>query len=409
MSASGGPELQTGVADLHCHFPMHLRETAEEPTNPPFEGMVRQRPGWVNKLRAWLLARAAQKLNYASESGTWRVSLERIRAGDVRVVLSVLYQPFAEMDLGRWPEGGPESGYFQSLIDELAAVERELERLDPGHTEHKVVRSSADLEQALGDGRTAFVHCIEGGFHLGATEAEVRDNVNRLADAGVAYVTLAHLFFRQIAKNAPALPFLSDSAYRLLFWQWGRRALTDLGRAAVEAMYRRRILIDVSHMREDAVADVFVQIEELDRATGASPTDYPVIATHAGFRLGKQSYNLSAETVRRIAARGGVVGVIFAEHQLLDGYDGPPPTTIDDSVAVLGRHITAIAEVGGYECVALGSDLDGFIKPTLPGLQNIDDLAQLPERLERDHPGHAQAILSGNSIRVLETMFARRA
>ena len=40
-----------------------------------------------------------------------------------------------------------------------------------------------------------------------------------LAARGVAYVTLAHLFFRQVATNAPAIPFIPDRIYRLLFPQ----------------------------------------------------------------------------------------------------------------------------------------------------------------------------------------------
>ena len=52
------------------------------------------------------------------------------------------------------------------------------------------------------------MHCIEGGFHLGATPEEVTAHVHELADRGVAYITLAHLFWRRVATNAPALPFL---------------------------------------------------------------------------------------------------------------------------------------------------------------------------------------------------------
>jgi hypothetical protein len=80
--------------------------------------------------RAWLLRRAVEKLNYPGHGNGnqpgepgWRVSLERLRRGDVRFVFSVLYQPFAELDFGRWPEGPPEDGYFGALTDQLTAVE----------------------------------------------------------------------------------------------------------------------------------------------------------------------------------------------------------------------------------------------------------------------------------------------
>ena len=33
---------------------------------------------------------------------------------------------------------------------------------------------------------------------------------NKLAAHGVAYITVAHLFWRGVATNAPAIPFLPD-------------------------------------------------------------------------------------------------------------------------------------------------------------------------------------------------------
>ncbi len=274
--------------------------------------------------------------------------------------------------------------------------------------EHRIIRSGADLEEALARGQTAFVHCVEGGFHLGSTEDEVRGNVRALARSGVAYVTLAHLFFREVAKNTPALPFLKEWQYKLLFFQPGRRGLTKLGRAAVEAMYEERILIDVSHMREDAIEEVFALVEELDQEHGNPPQRYPIIATHEGYRFGEQSYNLSPATIRRIAGRGGIIGLILAEHQMCDG-GLPVPETVEESVALLCDHIEAMTEAGaGYQHIGLGTDLDGFIKPTLAGLQNADDLAQIPERLRGRFPDDAEAILGQNAIRVLQTMFEGR-
>ena len=51
-----------------------------------------------------------------------------------------------------------------------------------------------------------------------------------LAGRGVGYVTIAHLFYRGIATNAPALPMLSDATYNRIFCQphkgltsWARR------------------------------------------------------------------------------------------------------------------------------------------------------------------------------------------
>ena len=272
----------------------------------------------------------------------------------MRFLFSVLYQPFAELDFGKWPEGRPEDGYFRALSDQLTAVEADLARLDREGELRRMIRSGADLQAAREGGQTAFLHCVEGGFHLGDSTTDVRRNVGLLADAGVVYITLAHLFFRQMAKNANALPFLKDWMYRLLFWQLGPD-VTKLGRAAIEEMYERRILIDISHMREDAIAKTFDLLGELDRESGRTPSDYPVIATHAAFRFGNQRYNLTPATIRRIADRGGVIGLIFAQHQINERLYEGETNTLEESLPILKRHVDEIRRHGGHEVLAIGS------------------------------------------------------
>ena len=115
-----------------------------------------------------------------------------------------------------------------------------------------------------------FVHCIEGGFHLGATPEEVTAHVHELADRGVLYITLAHLFWRRVATNTPALPFLPDAVYNLVFPQEKGAALSELGEAAVTAMYERKVLVDISHMRDDAIDETFALIEALDARPAAT-------------------------------------------------------------------------------------------------------------------------------------------
>jgi microsomal dipeptidase-like Zn-dependent dipeptidase len=264
-----------------------------------------------------------------------------------------------------------------------------------------LVQRAADLEQP----GLRYVHCIEGGFHLGATEDEVTAHVHELAARGVFYITLAHLFWRRVAANTPALPFLPDAVYNALFPQAKGVALSPLGEAAVRAMYTSGILVDISHMRDDAIDETFALIETLDRETGADPTDYPVIVSHAGYRFGGQKYNVSDSTIARVAGRGGVIGLIFAQHQINDGLRRTDTKTLAQSLDVLGRHIDAI----GPDHVALGSDLDGFIKPTLGGIDTAADLAPFAAGLRTRYPDVAEQILEGNARRVIQRRFASAA
>ena len=132
------------------------------------------------------------------------------------------------------------------------------------------MRSRADLERA--QGKIAFVHCIEGGFHLGATPDEVTAHVHELAERGVLYITLAHLFWRQVATNTPALPFLPDALYNLLFPQKACRPHASSARPPCARWTRPASLVDISHMREDAIDATFKLVH---RSTRPRPAPTP--------------------------------------------------------------------------------------------------------------------------------------
>lgn len=380
------------MIDLHIHFPMRLLGGVEAPRDV-VKGMTRVRGREEGKLRAAVLAIAARLFNFRHWDATWRVTPQLLEQGQVRIACSVLYRPFSELDLDEPYGAPPESAYYPKLVELMDATEAEIER-----TGGVLVQRAEDLE---GPG-LRYVHCIEGGFHLGASPDEVAAHVHELAGRGVLYITLAHLFWRRVAANTPALPFLPDAIYNALFPQEKGAGLSPLGAAAVRAMYASGILVDISHMRDDAIEATFQLIEALDRESGADPKDYPVIASHAGYRFGGQKYNLSDGTIARVAARGGVVGLIFAQHQINDGLRRSDTKALAESLDVLGRHIEAI----GPEHVAIGSDLDGFIKPTLGGIETAADLAPFAAALRARYPDVAEQILDGNARRVIQRRFA---
>jgi membrane dipeptidase len=369
------------LADMHCHYPMHV--VAEEPKRPlPGTPSPTAEPAWLERLRAAVLRIAASQLNEGDDR--WRVSLDELAAGDVRAVFSVLYGPFAEVDPGKPPGTPPRRGYFASLLDQIDRVEADLGAVDPNRDAHEVVRSGTDLDRVTGEGKVAFMHCIEGGFHLGRAIDEIDANVAELARRGVVYVTLAH-----------------HSTYKALFRQ-PRRGLSRLGVAAIEAMYRHKVLIDVSHMNQRALYETFALLEQLDRESGRAATEYPVIATHAGYRFGEQEYMLSPSTICKIAGRGGVVGLVLGRHQLNE-CAGVNPEDPGETPLVIRRHIDAIRAAtpdNSNAHVAIGSDLDGFIKPTVAGIETAGDLAKLEAPLRQAYGADAEAILSGNAMRV---------
>jgi microsomal dipeptidase-like Zn-dependent dipeptidase len=375
---------------------------------PPLRHAVRH--GGLRTAIMWVANRIA---NYRSWDAGPRVTLDSLEAASAGLVLSVLYSPFSEIDLTRHYAAPPAPGYPADLFKQVRRVEQDLSDLDPAGSRHVVVRTADDLDQAVASSQIAFVHCVEGGFHLGADETEVRATVARLSDLGCGYITLAHLFWRKVATNAPAIPFIPDALYNALFPQRTNAGLSELGAAAAEEMYRRNVLIDIAHMRADAIDDTFALVERLDQETGAAPSDHPIIATHVGVRLRNrgQTYNLSHETVHRIAARGGLIGLIMAQHQLNDGVsDRSSSSTFEESFPVIAAHLDAIcAWTGSHAHAAVGSDLDGFIKPTMGGIESAADLAKLgPALVERYGQAAAEQILWGNAHRVVRQALAAR-
>lgn len=381
------------IVDLHSHYPMHL--VADEPGE--VLDLVTSQKGprrLLDGLRGVLVGLASRFANYPSFDSGPRVTIPRLKAGGVRVALSVLYSPFDEMDFGEPYGAAPQPDYFGSVVRQIELVEHAVAG-HPGVA--RIARDPEAVEEALDAGEIALVHAVEGGFHLGATPAEIERNVGRLARRGVVYVTPAHLFWRGVATNANAIPFLPDRLYDLLFPQ-PDEGLSELGRALVSALVGEGLLVDLTHMSCRSLDDTFALLDELDPGR-----EKPVFASHGAFRFGDEHYNLDTATIERIAARDGVVGLIMATRKLTDGLPLRRPGDLAESVEVLARHVDRIAAItGSHRHTAIGTDLDGFIKPTLAGIDTASDLARLEQAL-RDRYGDAdgELICSANALRLL--------
>ena len=121
----------------------------------------------------------------------------------------------------------------------------------------------------------------------------------------------------------------------------GNKGLTAIGRDIIDEMCTIGMAIDVSHLSDKGIEQV------LSRATR------PVFASHSNAKsIHDNPRSLSDELIRAIAAQGGTVGVNFYYLHLSKKSDAG----IDDIV----RHICRVVEIGGINCCAIGSDLDGM-------------------------------------------------
>jgi microsomal dipeptidase-like Zn-dependent dipeptidase len=397
--------------DLHAHYPMHVVSDLDADTGrePSLKRMrkVRKRRGFWGRIQGVVLWVAMKLANDRTLDSGPRISVESMRKGDVRLAMSMLMQEFTEIDLTKHYAAAPTPDYFQSLIGEMEEVEAEVET--HGEDVIRIVRNRQQLDACLKSDALGLIHAVEGGYTLGDSDEEIAANCRTLAEKGVGYVTVAHLFFRQVATNAPALPFLPDKVYNFVFPQRGKDRLTPRGEAVIKGLVDNRILIDLSHMDPGGIEEVFALLDnELDPRK-----EFPVFSTHTGFRFGKQEYMCDRGIVEKIAERDGVVGLIMAQHQLNDGLRKPKDYTenLAESLEVICAHIDEIAEItGGYDHIGLGSDFDGFIKPTMGGIEQMSDLATLDAALREKYGDEAtDKMTSGNALRVLRKVWPETA
>lgn len=171
----------------------------------------------------------------------------------------------------------------------------------------------------------------------------------------------------------------------------GRGRLTAEGRALVEALNERRILVDLAHASRPTFSD---SLEALDTCRPALP---PVV-THTGLSGVRPSWrNLDDEQIRAVADRGGVIGVMY--HR---GFLGRPFWTVGAEAIV--RHLEHAIAVGGEDIAALGSDWDGMIV-TPRDMPTCLELPVLVDRmLARNWPeDRIRRVLGLNALRVIAT------
>lgn len=247
-------------------------------------------------------------------------------------------------------------------------------------------------------------------------------NVQHFYDRGIRYVTLTHSLSNHI----------SDSSYDDNR-QW--RGLSDFGKEVVREMNRVGIMIDVSHVSDDA----FWQIMEI--------TQTPVIASHSSARHFTPGFerNMDDEMIRALGENGGVIQINFgssflteaaqqygtarwngekafiAEHPKLDKAEakeqfrkqyetvhGPFPfATLDDVL----DHFDHVIGLIGVDHVGIGSDFDG-VGDSLPvGLKDVSTYPALIEGLlERGYSEQdIRKILAENLLRVWDAVAAHAA
>jgi len=174
--------------------------------------------------------------------------------------------------------------------------------------------------------------------------------------------------------------------------------LTPDGRRLLHVMDDLALMLDLSHMAEEAYYEV------LDRFSGT------IIASHSNARTlldgsPVPDRHLSDAMIRRLVERDGVIGVVPYNRFLKGGWlpeNGRAVVTLEHVICQID-HICQLA--GDAQHTGLGSDFDGgFGLNQLPtGLDSIADLRFIGDSLARSgyQLADVDAILSGNWLRML--------
>jgi microsomal dipeptidase-like Zn-dependent dipeptidase len=200
---------------------------------------------------------------------------------------------------------------------------------------------------------TEGAHALEGRI----------ENVKRLHDAGYRMIGMTHFFDNEVGGSLHGV---------------SREGLSPFGFQAVRAMEEAGIIVDLAHASEKMVADV------LQVATR------PPLVSHTGVRgTCDSTRNLSDNTMKAIAAKGGLIGIGYWKGAVCD-----------DTPAGVAKAIRYAVDLVGEDHVALGSDYDGSTTVTFDASQS----ATLVEAMMKAGLTSEQIakISGGNAIRFLE-------
>jgi membrane dipeptidase len=277
-----------------------------------------------------------------------------------------------------------------------------------------IATSTGQVKAHMREGKIALALGMENGAPIQGDLDKLRHFYQR----GVRYVTLAHSLSNHI----------SDSSYdEVRLWQ----GLSPFGVEVVNAMNKLGMMVDISHLSDQAAYEVL----ELSRA--------PVIASHSSARYLVPDFERDMEDkmIEALAANGGVIMINFGSGFVTKAANdyrklyGPAATAFAEqrglkrgapellqftkdyrskhpypyaTVSDVADHFDHVVKLVGVEHVGIGSDFDG-VGDSLPvGLKDVSQYHNLVAELLRRGYSDADVglILGGNLLRVWKAVEA---
>lgn len=304
------------------------------------------------------------------------------------------------------------SVYISASVTGDEAIRETIEQID---TADRIIEAYPDtlawattadeIEAIHASGKIASMAGVEGGHQIGGNLAALR----QFRKLGAIYMTLTHSATTGWADSATDAP--------------KHGGLSSFGEKVIGEMNRVGMLVDLSHVSEEAMHDAL------------DVTKAPVIFSHSSARtVGGHPRNVPDSVLERLADNGGVVMVTFVPSFISNEnwdwsanrsayrerhsskHPGETPEQLSAAlkrweernpmprvtVAMVADHVDHIAKVAGYDHVGIGGDFDG-ISITIDGLDSVDDYPNLfAELIARGWSDENLAKLAGgNFLRAL--------
>ena len=345
--------------------------------------------------RLWEQHQLGQEIDDISIMTTGNFDFTKAKSGGLNVPFFSIYLP-AETE---------EDGSAYEVANNLIDMVEDIITLSPD--KFTLIKSTDDISSLDIKNTLGVVLGMENG-------APIEGNLSRVQffyDRGIRYITLTHSKTNHI----------SDSSYDENI-QWG--GLSDFGKQLIEEMNSVGIMVDISHVNDDA----FYQAIEISNT--------PVIASHSSLRHFTPGFerNVDDEMLKALAKKGGVIQINFGSSFISEApglYFDKIKKYINDqvidlknaskedidkvraefmsnnpfpyaNVSLVADHIDRVVVLVGIDHVGLGSDFDGVGDSLPEGLKDVSMYPNLiKELLNRGYKKEdIRKILSGNLLRV---------
>jgi membrane dipeptidase len=254
--------------------------------------------------------------------------------------------------------------------EELARVKEHI-----AEQKLKVVRTPADVDLAL-KGEPHVVLATEGANFLDGDLAQVQ----AAYDLGVRHMQIVHYTRNMVGDIQTERPV--------------HKGLTPYGKQVVEECNRLGILVDLAH----ATSDLVTQALAVSKA--------PMVWSHSSVtRTGKPIFTLpvlrarqlSLDTAKAIAAKGGVVGLWAVR------------SDVGGTVEAYADRLSEMADWLGEDHVAFGTDMNGISSPVITSYADLRRVVDYWGRRRMDERWIRKLAIE-NYARVLkQAMSARQA